>query len=389
MNLSHFNRTADDILYEVKKTVSSFARIDLFDLLRGYFVFVIVIDHLERWPGVFDWVSGQGRLWASAAEGFFIVSGIMIGLIRGRKEIDEPLWSITKKLWQRGLQLYLWAVLLSLLFSVWGYLWPNETAYMPPGLLNFQGEATVWNFLFRTFILEHSYGWAGFLKFYAIYIALAPIAIWLLRKKLWWILLSVSTLLWVYGLNQDNWWFSWQLLFYGGAILGFYVPEIRGWWENRPRLDRQLLTSLLLSVSAAIVVLSVFFVHGWNLVKPTDNPFMSYQEYDTLRRIIDPYFDRVSLQPLRLITALLWFGSLVILFSHFQSFIKKWFGWLLMTYGQNSLYVYILHGIAVFAIDLLIPRTANILLNVMLIIAVVMSLWFITKKRILFTIIPR
>lgn len=363
-------------------------RIDLFDLLRGYFVLVLIIDHLERWPGVLDWISGQGRLWASAAEGFFIVSGIMIGMIRGRKAIDKPLWDVTKQLWGRGFQLYIWAVGLSLFFSLWGMLWPYG-GHIAPGLNQLQGASTPENFLLRTFILEFSYGWTGFLKFYAVYIALSPIAIWLLRKKLWWLLLSLCSVIWLYGLDKDNWWYSWQLLFYGGAIVGFYVPEIQAWWRSTSKTIRTFISSTVLTTSFGLLVLSVFFTFGWSIVKQDNNPIMNFNEYLAVRSWIDPLFDRVSLQPLRILTAILWFSSLVLIFRHFQQFIKKWLGWLLMTYGQNSLYVYILHGFFVYAIDLLLPRTTIIPLNLLLIISVVLALWYMTKKQFLFKYIPR
>lgn len=376
-----------DILVLVNKISSTVERIDLFDLLRGYFVLVLVIDHLERWPGIFDWISGQGRLWASAAEGFFIVSGIMIGLIRGRKAVDKPLWDVTKQLWSRGFQLYVWAVGISLFFSLWGLLWPYG-GHIAPGLDQLQGPDTPANFLLRTFILEFSYGWSGFLKFYAVYIALAPIAIWLLRKNLWWLLLAVCSSVWLYGLDKDNWWYSWQLLFYGGTVVGFYVPEIQAWWRALPRLGRTILSSAVLTVSLGVLMLSVFFTHGWNVVKADWSP-MSFDQYLAARSWIDPLFDRVSLQPLRVITAALWFSALVLLFLKFQPFIKKWLGWLLMTYGQNSLYVYILHGFFVYALDLLLPRHAIIPLNALLIASVVLILWYLTKKQFLFRYIPR
>lgn len=372
----------------MKSFASKVERIDIFDLLRGYFVFVLIVDHIERWPGVLDWVTGQGRLWASAAEGFFIVSGIMIGMIRGRKAVEKPLWDVTKILWQRGLQLYLWAVGLSLAFTLLAIYWPFG-GLIAPGLEGLQGPATWQNYLFRTMILEFSYGWTGFLKFYAVYIFLAPVAVWLLRKGLWWLLLAGCTGLWFYGLDKDNWWYSWQLLFYGGAIVGFYVPEIQSRWRKLSNLSRTFITSTTLTASLGILLLSVFFTFGWSIVKQEGNAFMSYDDYLIARSWINPLFDRVSLQPLRLATAILWFSALIIIFITFQNSIKKWLGWLLMTYGQNSLYVYIMHGFFVYALDLLVPRTSSIVLNLLLMTSVVMTLWYITKKQFLFRYIPR
>ncbi|PLS81356.1 hypothetical protein CYG49_02400 [Candidatus Saccharibacteria bacterium] len=363
-------------------------RIDFFDLLRGYFVLVIVLDHLERWPGVFDWMTGQGRLWSSAAEGFFLISGIMIGLIRGHRAIDKPLKVVSKILIERGVVLYLWAVATTLLFVTWGMLWPYG-GLIPPGLFEFQGEATAPNMLWQIFNLQYSYGWAGFLKFYAIYIMLSPLVIWLLRSGLWWVVLLGSASVWLYGLDQDDWWLSWQLLFYTGAVLGFYTYSIRDWWHGRTALDRRVLSAVIFSSSFIFLVLSVFWTFAWNYLKAPDNPIMSFTDYDIARRYVDPLFDRVSLQPLRLLVTALWFTSLILLFSRFEHQLKRFAGWLLMPFGQNSLYVYILHGLVVFALDLLLPAKQYILQNIIVQILVVALLWFAVKKQFLFKIIPR
>jgi len=73
-------------------------RIQELDLLRGYFIAVILIDHIQRWPSFYTYLTGQGRLWVSAAEGFFIISGLLIGYLRGYKARHHPLAVVTKKL---------------------------------------------------------------------------------------------------------------------------------------------------------------------------------------------------------------------------------------------------------------------------------------------------
>ena len=81
-------------------------RILALDLLRGYLLCVITIDHLFRFPGLFDLFTGRGQLWVSAAEGFFLISGILVGKIYGSK-IAYNLRGETKKLWGRAGKLYL------------------------------------------------------------------------------------------------------------------------------------------------------------------------------------------------------------------------------------------------------------------------------------------
>src|SRR3989339_456486 len=85
-------------------------RIHELDLLRGFFILVIIIDHLQFWPSPLTFLTGEGRLWVSAAEGFFLISGLLIGYIRGYKGRNQPLTSISKKLAYRAFMLYAWGV---------------------------------------------------------------------------------------------------------------------------------------------------------------------------------------------------------------------------------------------------------------------------------------
>jgi hypothetical protein len=64
-------------------------RILALDLLRGYFLVSIILNHLQWYPNGLDWVAMRGSLLVSAAEGFFIISGILLGIVRGRKLADQ------------------------------------------------------------------------------------------------------------------------------------------------------------------------------------------------------------------------------------------------------------------------------------------------------------
>src|SRR4051794_16997728 len=90
-------------------------RIAAFDILRGFFLLVILIDHIELYPSGFDLLTGRGRLMVSAAEGFFFMSGLLLGLVYKRR-IALGMRFIFKRMWGRALELYLLSVLLTLLF---------------------------------------------------------------------------------------------------------------------------------------------------------------------------------------------------------------------------------------------------------------------------------
>src|SRR5215510_5156623 len=53
------------------------------DVLRGFFICVVVIDHIGWYPSAFEIITGRGGLFASAAESFLLISGVLVGKIRG------------------------------------------------------------------------------------------------------------------------------------------------------------------------------------------------------------------------------------------------------------------------------------------------------------------
>ena len=54
--------------------------------MRGYLILVIVSVHLAYYPSLLGVFDGRGQLWTSEAEGFFFISGLLIGIIRRRHD---------------------------------------------------------------------------------------------------------------------------------------------------------------------------------------------------------------------------------------------------------------------------------------------------------------
>ena len=88
-------------------------RILALDILRGYFILIIASVHLHYYPSLFGSFDGRGQLWVSEAEGFFFISGLLIGIIRKRDIIKRGLAAAAFKILHRGWKLYLTAAVLS------------------------------------------------------------------------------------------------------------------------------------------------------------------------------------------------------------------------------------------------------------------------------------
>src|SRR3954466_14178860 len=96
--------TQEDIV--VKSKTPRSRRILAFDLIRGFFLLIIMVDHIELYPNGFDVFTGKGRLWVSAAEGFFFISGLLIGMVY-RRRLALGMKFIFKKMWRRAAELYI------------------------------------------------------------------------------------------------------------------------------------------------------------------------------------------------------------------------------------------------------------------------------------------
>lgn len=361
-------------------------RIATFDILRGYFLFVIMIDHLMRTFGFWEIFTGRGAQWVSAAEGFFFVSGIMIGMVRGSGMADQPISNVFKKCWSRALKLYLWSIGLTILFSLLALHFTGN-----PGLKVGQYSGSLMDFIAKTISLNFSYGWADFLAFYAVYLFFSPFAIWLLRKKLWQLVLATSLLVWIETTTMMG---GWQIIFFSGLICGFYKEPIESFFNNLEQRTRNILSTLAFVITGVTLSLSVFFTtFAEEFGRPgSRGRFLGFDVTEARNYSVETlrlHFDKTPMQPLRLILFFIWFSALFILVRKFEEPIKKYLGWFLITLGQNSLYVYILSATLLFFMNLLIPGGQPWFVNVLINTGFLAAVWYATKKKLLFKIIPR
>ncbi len=366
-------------------------RIHTFDLMRGFFLIVILLDHLSYYPSGLDIFTGGGILYVSAAEGFFVISGIVLGIVRGRKLIKKPFDIAAKLLLKRGLQLYVEAVILTLIFTLIGWLFYGN-ANLKYGIAT--PDLSLWEIVWRTITLQYSYGWADFLRYYALFLAGAPIALWLLRRGKWYIVTLINIVIWRYYAETpggERWLpLSWQLIFYSGFIIGFYWPTLTRWWRRGLSTKQRLIISRILTALFIVcVAISFMLVFNRTLEWLRVEPYLSWHNK------IAPYFDkdRLPWQRLALGTVVFW-GIFATIRRHEGWFMKR-LGWLFLPLGQNSLYVYTIESFVIFFAHLfIIPPQAWVknvpwYINLSLSLAAIALVWFATRKKFLFSIIPR
>ena len=202
------------------------------DLLRGFFVLAMIVDHVRGASPLYLFTGGN-RFFVSAAEGFILLSGLMAGLIYRRVVARDGLTAAVRKVWARALTLYLLTVGITLVL-----LPLSELAGLPWAQgVDFTHSLDL---VMGVLTLHRTYYLADVLLLYTLLFAIMPAALFLMVEGKTWLLVGLSWLVWgMYQLFPNeaattwsiagNYLFAfsaWQLLFFNGLALGYQRDRI-------------------------------------------------------------------------------------------------------------------------------------------------------------------
>jgi len=348
-------------------------RLVVLDHLRGFFIVVIIIDHLGRWPSFLSVFTGQALLWVTAAEGFVIISGLLIGYIRGFKNRLLSLKEVSIKLWRRALLLYVCSIIASLIYT--SLIWYAPIVGGLPLILIEKGNWA--ELIFKTLTLQYTYMWVYFLTLYAVFLAASPLAIWLMRRQKSWVVILLSLGIFIVGRIFQIEAMQWQALFFIPSVAGFHLEKIQAFWKRLMQHARVLIQVGAWALTLLTILVSVYFTF--------------YADLSSSQTIsINMLFDRenIGITPLRLVLAFVWFIGLFFLFQAVQRWIGKYLNWLLLPFGTRSLSAYIIHGLVIVAISMETFAGESVLFNTALGIICVLSVWALLKIPFIQKIIP-
>lgn len=355
-----------------KAQIKTQNRLETLDHLRGFFIVVIVIDHLSRFPSLFALISGKGLLWVTAAEGFVAISGLLVGYVRGYKNRELPFKDVATKLIRRGLLLYIWSLIASIAYVaiIWYIPLKGGFASTPMAIGDWQ------TFLIQLVTMQYTYVWVHFLTLYALFLVASPIAIWLLRKNLPWVVAILSLGILAIGWATKLEALQWQVLFFLPAIVGFYLQPILDWWQKKTRAFQLATMATTIGLTAATIVTSALFIYY-------SASFAGIANY-----INNTLYAKDSISLLRVATAFLWFSGYLFTFYLLRRFIRKAFNWLLLPIGTHSLTAYILHGLALCIISFLTVGSDNYFVNTLLAIVAILITWGLIRIPFVRKVIP-
>jgi hypothetical protein len=359
------------------------------DLLRGFCIFAMVVDHFGGDSWLYA-ITGGNRFYVSAAEGFIFISGFIMGQAYRAKRDRSGLPAAMAEALKRARTLYLATVALTLIFSAL-FLYTDITLWTGRdfglGIDSWQ-EITV-----AALTLHYTYHGTDILAMYTLLLLVAPLLLLLLSIGQWYMVLIPSWLLWlayqVYPEEAAIPWYirhgenfplaAWQVLFVTGHVLGFHRDALTRWLQ---RFRRLRVVAVALGLAATLALISL----AWGI----ENGF-----FDLDPNVLNDTFFKVPLRPWRLLAflsvAIVGYTSATYLWLP----LRRVVGWLMLPLGQAALYSYIVHFFLILLVYNLAPLVAAIpgeapdeLLTSLLQIAVVLLLWTLVRKRVLFGIIP-
>jgi hypothetical protein len=341
------------------------------DFLRGFAVFAMICDHVAgiSW---FSPVTGANRFVTSAAEGFVLLAGLVIGMVYGPR-IARSGWSAAADpILRRAAVLYSVTVGLTLLFvGLFEFtdlkLWLDR-AY---GL----GLTDPIQLVLGTLTLHFVYHGTDILLLYCVLIAVAPLILLALHRGYWLAVLAVSLLIWLgHQFYPDEvmipwtvtnaYYFpvaAWQIIFVTALVVGYYRERVS-------TVLRRVPIGGWLVFFALSVLLLILIQRAHDRAQLAAWPIFGRLAGDLYFVV----FDKPSVAIGRLIATVLMAGFTYTLLTVFWVPITRAFGWLLFPLGLNSLRAYGLHLIVIVVVYNVDPiarlydrsRTGNTLLQV-------------------------
>lgn len=319
------------------------------DSLRGIMLVIITINHTN---GPFHHYTYQTFGFVSAAEGFIFLSGIMLGLVNGKRLLTYNIAVIKSGIFRRSLIIYIYHLVTALLVTApllffnpaknkWNisaelltFLHHPLEAFLSYALLLYQPPFLDILPMYVLFIFFGYFALLGFYKNKASIVLITSFILWLLSQFNWMDLLqieiSTNSLIWRGSFNP----FSWQLLFTIGSYLGYCSATGKTIIKSTPKFA---IIALSLAAFFFMIRHSSYFV-TWSS--------SSYNEWP-ITRLISNNAVIFNLDIFRLLNFSV--IAYLILFA-LNSGVSLRSAWL-ETLGQHSLQVFTFHIILIYYIS--------------------------------------
>lgn len=370
------------------------------DFLRGWVIVAVVVTHIEvAGPYSFITLNATGAI--TGAEMFVLLSGLVLGMVYPMGVARMGEYATAVGAFRRARKQYFTALGVVILVYLIGLL-PGVSAAAVTTFTDrgtgsagsgAQGQvydlyANVarlldypppWYAVKQLLLLEMGPWVFNIMGLFVVLSLLVPPLMWLIQRKLWWLVLAVSWGLYVLDAvhhvrvlpSQFEDVFpllTWQIAFTHGLVIGYY--------------RRQITRALTSRVGVALVTIAMVAYAGVLL-------FLWAGQSDTYFGLYERFYQRTDLQPGRLLDLLLILVASYALLTACWKPLNQAFGWFFVPLGTFSLYVFIVHVFFVVAVAN-VPGLDRMSLwqGTLVHTAVLALIWLMVRKRFLMKIIP-
>lgn len=288
------------------------------DLLRGFCLMVMLIDHLGGNSWMYA-ITGHGEFYISAAEGFIFISGLVLGLISARQTLAATIERILKRTWT----LYLVTISITVGFAATGFLTNLNIWYdVDPKW----GENPL-AFLVSALTLHTAFHGSDILVLYILLMLISPLAFFAFHQGKGWLVLLVSWLVWLGNLFYPQAFTlsfhtvfplaAWQPIFFSALVIGYYRS-----WLARHFSARKLYYALVLLL--ALLLLANYHLNLWPELQA-------------------PLSDKAALPLPRMVAIGVYLQTFMLLTTWGWGIISARLGWLLLPLGKSGLWVFSMH----------------------------------------------
>lgn len=390
-------QTLEGLVLGMRFVATPLGRDPRLDLLRGFCVFAMIVDHIGGSSWLY-WLTGGNTGPVTAAEGFVFLSGLVLGIVSRRRVSKDGLRAAIRATLTRAWTLYALTVVMTLVF-VGLTVGTTLSLWVDRDLL---GEVGTWPELVAA-VAAVRFTWHGtdILALYALLLAASPLALVLLARGRPFAVLAASWSLWLaFQLAPEQavvpWriehaitfpFAAWQALFTSALVIGYHRQELAAWitGESERTHGASPVYRFGLGVAACgLLLLGVALTTGHAHAMTVNGVTLASLDL----------FDKASLGLGRIAAFASMSLALYLGVTLFWKPIERATGWLLIPLGQASLYAYAVHLFLILVAYNVPPYVGSPepgweLHNTLGQLALVLLLWAMVKRKVLFSVIPR
>jgi hypothetical protein len=302
------------------------------DLLRGFAVIAMVVDHIGGEGSWLYAITGGDAFFVSAAEVFVFISGLLMGIIYAGVITRQGLGVALMKSLQRAWTLYLMTVILTLTLMALSAQWSLGWGAV--------ATDTTWpDLVISVLTLHRTFFLTDILLLYTLLVlAAVPVLVLLVHAKtvcvlagswglwmLWQLAPQHAQFPWSIAENSVFNFPAWQALFVTAMVIGYHRQRLE---QHLALVSERLMLGISGVFVAAVIAMYIMLL---------DAPSSAH----TL--LIDQLFAKVDLRIGRLLVFVGFFAFASTLVTLAWVPVRRILGWLLLPLGQDALGAYIMH----------------------------------------------